>query len=91
MALLGGIALIAFASVYLLDNTMTGGAPSPAHDGAIARYVHFEPGLISDAVAGLAAMTAAVLGIVITVVSLLVQLTSARYTGGRSPPHPANS
>jgi hypothetical protein len=65
----------------LLDNSVTGGAPSPAHDGAISRYVHFEPGLISDAVAGLAAMTAAVLGIVITVVSLLVQLTSARYTG----------
>jgi hypothetical protein len=81
MALLGGIALIAFASVYLLDNSVTGGAPSPAHDGAVSRYVHFEPGLISDAVAGLAAMTAAVLGIVITVVSLLVQLTSARYTG----------
>ena len=81
MALLGGIALIAFASVYLLDASVTGGAPSAAHDGAISRYVHFEPGLISDAVAGLAAMTAAVLGIVITVVSLLVQLTSARYTG----------
>jgi len=49
--------------VYLLDTTMTGGAPSPAHDGAISRYVHFEPGLISDAVAGLAAMTAALGGI----------------------------
>ncbi len=81
MAILGGVALIAFASVYLLDFTWTGGAPGAPHDGAIARYVHFEPGLISDAVAGLAAMTAAVLGIVITVVSLLVQLTSARYTG----------
>ena len=80
MAILGGVALLAFASVYVLDATLTGGAPGASHDGALARYVHLEPGLISDAVAGLAAMTAAVLGIVITVVSLLVQLTSARYT-----------
>lgn len=72
MAILGGIALVAFGSVYLFDH-----GPS----GALSRYIHFEPGLISDAVAGLAAMTAAVLGIVITVVSLLVQLTSGRYTG----------
>ncbi|NVB82998.1 MAG: DUF2254 domain-containing protein [Kofleriaceae bacterium] len=80
MAILGGIALVAFAGVYLLDHAVTGGAPGPG-ESAMGRYVRFEPGLISDAVAGLAAMTAAVLGIVITVVSLLVQLTSARYTG----------
>ena len=80
MAILGGIALIAFAGVYLLDHAVTGGAPGAA-ESVMGRYVRFEPGLISDAVAGLAAMTAAVLGIVITVVSLLVQLTSARYTG----------
>ncbi len=81
MGILGGIALIAFASVYLLDQGVTGGAAGPVRAGALERYVHFEPGLISDALAGLAAMTAAVLGIVITVVSLLVQLTSSRYTG----------
>src|SRR5688572_31799591 len=62
MAILGGIALIAFASVYFLDHAVTGGAPKTG-DGAVSRYLHFEPGLISDAMAGLAAMTAAVLGI----------------------------
>ncbi len=80
MAILGGIALIAFAAVYLLDTAVTHGTPEDQVSG-FTRYVHLEPGLISDAVSGLAAMTAAVLGIVITVVSLLVQLTSARYTG----------
>jgi hypothetical protein len=75
IAILGGIALIGFATFYLFDHTVTGGATHPHPDGA-GSYTHFEPSLIADAMAGLAGMTAAVLGIVITVVSLLVQLTS---------------
>jgi hypothetical protein len=81
MAILGGIALVAFASLYALDHHVTGGPPDARQASAVGRYVRFEPGLISDALSGLAGMTAAVLGIVITVVSLLVQLTSERYTG----------
>ncbi len=81
MALLGGIALVAFASVYLLDHEVTGGSGVGNADTALGRYVRFEPEFIADALGGLAAMTAAVLGIVITVVSLLVQLTSNRYSG----------
>jgi hypothetical protein len=81
MAMLAGIALTVFASVYLLDHHVTGGEATGHPDSAIGRYVRFEPDLIADATAGLAAMTAAVLGIVITVVSLLVQLTANRYTG----------
>ena len=81
MAILGGIALVAFVSIYAFDNQVTGGPAAGANHTGVARYVRFEPGLISDALSGLAAMTAAVLGIVITVVSLLVQLTAARYTG----------
>ena len=81
MALLGGIALFGFALVTFVDAVFTGGPHVPGHDGAFGRYVRFEPGLISDALSGLAGMTAAVLGIVITVVSLLVQLTSERYSG----------
>lgn len=72
IAILGGIALLGFSTFYLIDHRP---------GGAAASYVSFEPSLISDALAGLAGMTAAVLGIVITVVSLLVQLTSERYTG----------
>ncbi|MGH9888353.1 MAG: DUF2254 family protein, partial [bacterium] len=81
MAILGGIALIAFATLYTLDHHLTGGPSEPNPASTMGRYVRFEPSLISDALSGLAGMTAAVLGIVITVVSLLVQLTSERYTG----------
>ena len=80
IAILGGIALVGFAAFYLFDHNVTGGSTHP-HDPGASSYTHFEPSLISDAMAGLAGMTAAVLGIVITVVSLLVQLTSERYTG----------
>jgi hypothetical protein len=75
MAILGGIAVTSFAVLYGLDRVVTGGPPGA---GSV---LDFEPALIADALAGLAGMTAAVLGIVITVVSLLVQLTSERYTG----------
>src|SRR5215510_5731335 len=81
MAILGGIALVVFASLYALDHHVTGGISDPKPASAVGRYVRFEPTLISDALSGLAGMTAAVLGIVITVVSLLVQLTAERYTG----------
>jgi hypothetical protein len=81
MAILGGIALVVFAALYGLDHYVTGGISDPHPPSAIGRYVRFEPTLISDALSGLAGMTAAVLGIVITVVSLLVQLTAERYTG----------
>jgi hypothetical protein len=81
MAILGGIALIIFVSLYTLDHHVTGGISDPNPGSAAGRYVRFEPTLISDALSGLAGMTAAVLGIVITVVSLLVQLTAERYTG----------
>jgi hypothetical protein len=81
IAILGGIALVMFASLYTLDHHVTGGISDPHPESAAGRYVRFEPTLISDALSGLAGMTAAVLGIVITVVSLLVQLTADRYTG----------
>jgi hypothetical protein len=81
MAIFGGIAALIFCSLYLLDHNVTGGVSSTTPSSAVGRYVKFEPGLISDALSGLAGMTAAVLGIVITVVSLLVQLTAERYTG----------
>ena len=81
MVILGGIALVGFAVFYLIDHYMTGGATPPVGKDALGTYVRFEPSFITDALSGLAGMTAAVLGIVITVVSLLVQLTSDRYTG----------
>ncbi len=80
VAILGGIAIAGFGAFYLIDHYVTGGVADANESGA-GRLLQFEPALISDALSGLAGMTAAILGIVITVVSLLVQLTSDRYTG----------
>jgi hypothetical protein len=44
-------------------------------------YSDFDPLLIADALSSLAGMTAAVFGIVVTVVSIIVQLSADRYAG----------
>ncbi|MEZ4401637.1 MAG: DUF2254 family protein [Kofleriaceae bacterium] len=69
IAVLALLALALFAGFYLLDG------------GGVGGYFRFESGMITDALPSLAAMIAAVLGIVITVVSIIVQLSSERYTG----------
>ena len=81
IVILGGIALLGFAAFYLVDYHVTGGGMVDKPGGAVEHYVAFDPGGITDAIAALGGLTAAVLGIVITVVSLLVQLSSERYTG----------
>lgn len=81
MALLGSAALSVFAVLYVLDVFVTGSTPGPAPAGAVARYFAFDPDHISDAISALGSMIAAVLGIVITVVSIIVQLSAAQYTG----------
>ncbi len=71
IAILIGLPLVVFAALYAVD----GGG------GSLGRYLRFEPSMVTDALPGLAAMIAAVLGIVITVVSIIVQLSAERYTG----------
>ena len=74
-------ALAVFWGLWTLDNYVTGG-PATAHPaGAIDRYLHFDPDHITDAVSALSGMDAGVLGLVITVVSIIVQLSADRYTG----------
>jgi hypothetical protein len=75
------IALIVFAGFFVLDYLVTGGGQQLDPGNAFAQYVHFDPGSITDALPALAGMIAAVLGIVITVVSIIVQLSADRYTG----------
>lgn len=78
MATLTSAALIVFWGFYALDHFV---AVSEGEGGPIRRYFRFDPGSITDAVSSLAGMTAAVFGIVITVVSIIVQLSADRYTG----------
>ena len=79
MALLALIAVAVFSALYVIDVLVTGG-PSGGSTGVFS-YFYFDQDHITDAVSGLGAMVAAVLGIVITVVSIVVQLSAERYTG----------
>ena len=81
MVFLTAAALAIFWLFYSLDHFVTGGSGAAASGGPAARYWAFDPTSITDAVSSLAGMIAAVFGIVITVVSIIVQLSADRYTG----------
>ncbi|MBI2388313.1 MAG: DUF2254 domain-containing protein [Deltaproteobacteria bacterium] len=81
VVLLTTVAAVAFALLYVLDHYVTGGKAAETPGGAFATYVNFDQDHITDAVSSLGSMIAAVLGIVITVVSIVVQLSAERYTG----------
>jgi len=78
---LTGAALAIFWLFYSFDHFFTGGDRATKHRGPLAEYLSFDPASITDAVSSLAGMIAAVFGIVITVVSIIVQLSADRYTG----------
>ncbi len=77
MATLTTASLLVFSGLYALDSFLV----PAAGVGTVQRYVTFDPSSITDAVSSLAGMMAAVFGIVITVVSIIVQLSADRYTG----------
>ncbi|HEU4538704.1 MAG TPA: DUF2254 family protein [Polyangiaceae bacterium] len=79
MALLTALALAVFAALYYADYAFSPAPPGARDAGPLDRYFSFSADLISDAASALGAMIAAVLGIVITVVSIVVQLSAARY------------
>jgi hypothetical protein len=81
IAVLTMTALGVFWGFYLLDHYVTGDRLEGPDAGPLARYLRFDPASITDAVSSLAGMIAAVFGIVITVVSIIVQLSADRYTG----------
>ncbi|HSC88412.1 MAG TPA: DUF2254 family protein, partial [Polyangiaceae bacterium] len=81
-ASLAGVAIASFWGLYLFDyfwadHWVAAGPP----EGPLARYFHFAPGSIGDALGSLTGIVAAVLGIIITVVSIIVQLSAARFAG----------
>lgn len=81
MVTLASIAIAAFACLYLLDHFFTGGASTAAPAGSPRRYFFFDSEHVTDAVSSLGGMVAGVLGLVISVVSIVVQLSAERYTG----------
>jgi Predicted membrane protein (DUF2254) len=81
VAVLGGAALFIFATFYWADHRFGGGPPSGDEASALRRFVDFDPVSITDAVSSLAGNIATVFGIVVTVVSIIVQLSAERYTG----------
>lgn len=81
IAVLAAAALLTFWGLYTLDHFL-GAPPADAPPGGpIERFLRFDPESLTDAYAALATLLAAVFGIVITVVSIIVQLSSERYTG----------
>ena len=81
MATLAAIAVVAFGALYTVDHYLTGGPASAASADSARRYFFFDQDHITDAVSSLGGMVAGVLGIVISVVSIVVQLSAERYAG----------
>jgi hypothetical protein len=83
VAALACAAVVVFWAFYTIDyytlSQAARGASEPA--GPLSRYLDFDPSGLSDAISSLAGVNAAVFGIVLTVVSIIVQLTAERYTG----------
>ncbi|MBL8552468.1 MAG: hypothetical protein JNJ73_20950 [Hyphomonadaceae bacterium] len=81
-AVLAWVALIVFWGFYAVDHYVQVRALGVAEfAGPFERYFSFDPHGLSDAISSLAGVNAAVFGIVITVVNIIVQLSADRYTG----------
>jgi hypothetical protein len=72
VVVLSGTAVAAFGLFYTLDTWLGGADAKPFFD--------FQPDRIADSIGNLSGIIAAVLGIIITVVSIIVQLSAERYT-----------
>ena len=75
LLLLGGIALTVFLGFYLIDWSLSKASGNP-----ITLLLNFDVDTLQNALGNMAQVVAAILGIVITVVSIVVQLAATRYT-----------
>jgi hypothetical protein len=76
-----GISCVLFAGFWLLDVAFFGRRmPAAQHLGAWRLLVDLDPETLQNALGSLAQVVVAVLGIAITVVSIVVQLAATRYT-----------
>lgn len=75
LLLLGGIAIVVFAGFYLIDWLVLRPTRNP-----LSVLLAFDVDTLQNALGNMAQVVAAILGIVITVVSIVVQLAATRYT-----------
>src|SRR6476469_4413118 len=75
LLLLGGIALVVFLGFYLIDWLILAPGKNP-----LVLLFSFDVDTLQNALGNMAQVVAAILGIVITVVSIVVQLAATRYT-----------
>ena len=80
VALLAGFAVTLFGAFWLLDYFFVGPPPGADAKGPVSQLFHFDAETLQNALGNLAQVIAAVLGIAITVVSIVVQLAATRYT-----------
>jgi hypothetical protein len=72
VVVLVGVAVLIYGALYAIDHVV-----SPTATGG---YLAYDDTHITDAVGGLSGLFAAILGILITVVAIIVQLSAERYT-----------
>ncbi len=77
VALLGSVAAVLYFTVYTLDFFIAGDDKSVTFFQIFHRV---DPGDAANIVGGMAEVLAAILGIIITVASIIVQLAATRYT-----------
>jgi hypothetical protein len=70
--ILMGVAVALYGALYAVDRMLIGRSASD--------YFEFQSDRVTDAVGSLSGLFAAILGIIITVVSIIVQLTAERFT-----------
>src|SRR4051794_30423456 len=83
LALLGALAAFAltlFAALWLVDYFFIDAATAHRKDGPFVQLFDFDALTMQNALGSLSQVIAAVLGIAITVVSIVVQLAATRYT-----------
>jgi hypothetical protein len=78
MSLLGIIALSLVGGLYTIDHFLN--ASGPGEVGPLAHYWNFDDDAVASSIGVLSSIIAAVLGILVTVASIVVQLAANRYT-----------
>ncbi len=80
LAALAAFAVALFAALWLIDYFIVDTATAKHKDGPLGQLFDFDSLTMQNALGSLSQVIAAVLGIAITVVSIVVQLAATRYT-----------